>query len=70
MTMVSSKKVCFVAIVPVSVPLSNLIMDGITLVSYKYSKYQRPMTLGLLLVTQTRSHNSIPTGSIATPLNR
>ena len=32
---------CIVAIVPVSVPLSNLIMDGITLVSYKYSKYLR-----------------------------
>lgn len=52
------KKACIVAIVPVSVPLSSLIIEDIILASYKYSKYQRPITLGSLLVTQIRSHNS------------
>ena len=43
------KKTCIVAIVPVSVPLSSLIIEGIILASYKYSKYQWPIILGSLL---------------------
>ena len=51
------RNACIVASTPVSVPQSILKYKGITLLSYRYSRYQRPINLGSLLLVQTQSQS-------------
>ena len=52
------RKACIVAITPVSIPLSNLIKDELTLVSYKYSRYQRSIKFGSELLAHIGNHSN------------